>query len=207
MDQKTHPFQALLGNLAVPIITAPAIILKEKYIERENWHAAWRLLGLRRLSLSGKGKRTAIYLSTSPGCLVAQPVVFVNIWNMNKVIRMATTGPSFKYYPAYFLYYLCYSHISIFRMDPKHVFSEKALGRAWSQMLCGTPAGCFAIPVQQKANLVLQPGHSLLLTSLFWHRKDYFCLWKRRVSKTLFFTLLPVGKLYHSVTLTAAHAV
>lgn len=40
MNQKTHPFQALLGNLAVPIITAPVITLKEKYIERENWQEA-----------------------------------------------------------------------------------------------------------------------------------------------------------------------
>lgn len=87
---------------------------------------------------------------------MAQPAVFVNICNMNEVIRMATTAPSFKYYPAYFLYLLCYSHVSIFRMDPKHVFSEKALARAWSQMLCGTPAGCFAIAMQQKANLILQ---------------------------------------------------
>lgn len=69
---------------------------------------------LRRLSLSGKERRTAIYLSTSPGCLVAQPVVFVSICN-NEVIRMAMTSLSFRYYPDYFLYYLCYSHTPIFR--------------------------------------------------------------------------------------------
>lgn len=134
---------------------------------------------LRRLSLSGKERRTAIYLSTSPGCLVAQPVVFVSICN-NEVIRMAMTSLSFRYYPDYFLYYLCSSHTPIFRMDPKHLFSEKALGRDWSQMLCGTPAGCFAIPVKQKANLTPQSGHSLLLLSLFGHRRDFFACEKER---------------------------
>lgn len=204
MNQKTHPFQALLGNLAVPITTAPVITLKEKYIERENWHAAWRLLVLRRLNLSGKGKRTAIYLSTSPGCLEPWPAVLVNTCNMNEVIGMATTAPSFKYYPAHFLYSLCYRHTSIVRMDPKHLLSEKAWGRAWSQMLCGTPAGCFATPMQQKANHILQSGHSLLLTSLFCHRRDSFA---SLTLKDPFLTLLPVGKLYHSITLTAAHTV
>lgn len=136
---------------------------------------------LRRLSLSGKEKRTAIYLSTSSHCLVAWPVVFVNICNnVNEVIRMAMTSLPFRYYPDYFLYYLCYSHIPIFRMDPEHLFSEKALGRDWSQMLCGTPPGCFAIPVQQKADLTPQSGHSLLLLSLFWHRRDFFACEKER---------------------------
>lgn len=81
---------------------------------------------LRRLNLSGKGKRTAIYLSTSPGCLVPWPAVLVNTCNMNEVVGMAMTAPSFKYYPAHFLYSLCYRHTSIVRMDPKHLLSEKA---------------------------------------------------------------------------------
>lgn len=59
-------------------------------------------------------------------------------------------------------------------------FQRKILDRDWSQMLCGTPAGCFALPVQQKTNLILQSGHSLLLISLFWHRRDFFACEKER---------------------------
>lgn len=62
-------------------LVKPLSLLWKKNRERENWHAAWRLLVLRRLSLSGKEKGSAIYLSPSTGCLMTWPDVFVKVCN------------------------------------------------------------------------------------------------------------------------------
>lgn len=78
------------------------------------------------------------------------PVVFDNISNMNDVIRMATTGP-------FSVLFVLQTHI-YFQDGPKASIFREGTGQGCSQMLCATPAGCFAMPVQQKVNLILQSG-------------------------------------------------
>lgn len=177
MKQMTHSLPTLLGNLAVPITKVVVITLKEKYRERErereNWHAAWRLLVLRRLSLSGIEKGSATYLSTPTACLMAWPDVFVKICHTWMKSSGRCDRSSIQMSPRLFsTLFVLQPHTYFQDGLEAPVFRDSVRHRAVTS-LCGTPAGHFVIPIQQKANLILQSDHSLLLMSLFWPRRDF----------------------------------
>lgn len=190
MNQKPHSFQALLGNLAVPIITAPVITLKEKYREGKLtccWCSEGKVIVVKERRQQSTWADHLAASCHGQLCLITFPT-----WTMSSGwLRQV-----------HFLYYLCYRHISIFRMDPKLLFSEKAQGRA-AHRCCVRPQ-LAALPCLCSRKSISYCSQAFTaVVSLFW----IFTRVKRKGLKDPFFKhCFLLVNFTNSVTLTAANA-
>ena len=189
----TCPLQTLLGNLAVPVVKAPVITLKDKDIKRESWHAAWRLMVLKKVKSYGKEKGTAIYLSTSTGFLMAWPGVFVKICNIwvessecydRSIIQMVPRLFCLLFVLQPHTYFQEGFEAPVFRGNIRQgVITGAAWDLSWPL--------CHPNTEKKPISFISQTTHCC--SCLCFGLKELFCVWKRKVSMTSFFTGLSVG--------------